>query len=76
MIYVILIMHIYIVVTGKVTVTNPGNNINEYNRKVALKNSAPFFICVSKINNRLIEDAQDLNIVMPMFNLLYCSKHF
>ena len=32
----------YVVVTGKVTATNPGNNINEYNRKVALKNSAPF----------------------------------
>ena len=66
----------YIVVTGKVTVTNPGNNNNEYNRKVALKNSAPFFNCILKINNQLIEDAQDLDIVMPMFNLLYCSKNF
>ena len=34
----------YIVVTDKITATNPGNNINEYNRKVALKNSAPFLI--------------------------------
>ena len=55
---------------------NPGDNINIYNKKVALKNSAPFFNCILKINNQLIEDAQDLDIVMPMFNLLYCSKNF
>ena len=66
----------YIVVTGKITVTNPGNNINEYNRKVSLKHSAPFFNCLLKINNQLIEDAQDLDIVMPMYNLLYYSKTF
>ena len=65
-----------IVVTGKITVTNPGNNNNEYNRKVALKNSAPFFSCILKINSQLIEDARDLDIVMPMYNLLYCSKDF
>ena len=33
----------YIVVTGKITATNPGNDDNVYNRKVYLKNSAPFF---------------------------------
>ena len=66
----------YIVVTGKVTVTNPGNDANEYNRKVFLKNFAPFFNCILKINNQLIEDTQDPDIVMPMFNLLYCSKNF
>ena len=66
----------YIAVTGKVTVANPGNNLDEYSRKVALKNSAPFFNCVLKISNQLIEDAQDLGIVMPMYNLLYYSKNF
>ena len=66
----------YIVVTSKVTVKNPGNDANECNRKVSLKNSAPFFNCILKINNTLIEDAQDLDIVMPMFNLLYCAKKF
>ena len=66
----------YIVVTGKITATNPGNNTNDYNKKVALKNSALFFDCTLKINNQLIEDAQDLDIVMPMYNLLYYSKNF
>ena len=32
----------YIVVTGKISATNPGNDANQYNRKVSLKNSAPF----------------------------------
>ena len=33
----------YIVVTGKASVTNPGNNANEYNRKIALKKFCSFF---------------------------------
>ena len=66
----------YIVVTDKIAVTNPRNDNDEYNRKVSLKNSAPFFNCILKINNQLIKDAQDLDIVMPMLNLLYCSKNF
>ena len=53
----------YIVVTGKITATNPGNNINDYNKKVALKNSA-------------ILHAQVVDIVMTMCNLLYYSKNF
>ena len=65
----------YIVVTGKVTTTNTGDDDNVYNRKLALKNSAPFFSCILKTNNQLIEDAQDLDTVMPMYNLLYFSKN-
>ena len=66
----------YIVVTGKITTTNPGNNNNEYNKKESLKNSAPFLIFILKINNQLTEDAQDIDIVISMYNLLYYSKHF
>ena len=58
------------------TVTNPGNNLVVYNKKVALKTSAPFFNCILKINNQLIEDAQDLDVVMPMYILIYYSKNF
>ena len=65
----------YIVVTGKITATNPGNDDNVHNRKVSLKNSAPFFNCILKINSQLTEDAQDLDIVIPMYNLLYYSKN-
>ena len=74
---------VYIVVTGKVNTTNanhpnniaPPNNIN-FSRKVSLKNSAPFFKCILKINNQLIEDAQDLDIVAPMYNLINYCKSF
>ena len=41
----------YIVVTGKSTATNPWNDNNQYNRKVSLKHSSPFFNCTPKINS-------------------------
>ena len=65
----------YIVVPGKITATNPGND-DVYNRKVSFKNSAPFFNCTPRINSQLIEDAQDLDIVIPMYDLLYYSRNF
>ena len=34
------------------------------------KSNAPFRSCISKINNRIINNAEDLNIVIPMYNLL------
>ena len=69
----------YIVATGKITATNPDPDDDNilFERKLALINTpAPFFNCILKINNQLIEDAQDLDIVMPMYNLLSYSKHF
>ena len=54
----------YIIVEGKITVTNPYNNA--YNKKLAFKNNAPFTSCISKINNTLTDNAEDLDIVMPM----------
>ena len=41
-----------------------------YFRPLILKNNAPFIRFISKINNELIEDAEDLDIVMSMYNLL------
>ena len=45
----------YIVATGKITVTNPGNDDNVYNRKVSFKNFVPFFNCTLRINSQLIK---------------------
>ena len=36
------------------------------NRSLAFKNNAPFTNCISKINNVLIDNAEDLDVVMPM----------
>ena len=64
----------YIVVKGTITVTNPDNNV--YDKKLAFKNNAPFVSCISEINNTLIDNAEDLDVVMPMYNLLDYSKSY
>ena len=64
----------YIVVKGTITVTDP--NEANYDKKLAFKNNAPFTSCISKINNTLIDNAEDLDIVMPMYNLLEYSKNY
>ena len=43
---------------------------------MTLKNNAPFVSCITRINGELIEDAEDLDIVMPMYNLLEYSKNY
>ena len=45
------------------------------NRPLAFKNNVPFVSCISKINGALIENAEDSDIVMPMYNLLEYSKN-
>ena len=69
----------YILVNGTITVTaNAGaNNIRDKrNRKLIIRNNAPFVSCITKINGELIEDADDLDVVLPMYNLLECSKNY
>ena len=46
------------------------------NRSLAFKNNAPFISCISKINGVLIDNAEDLDIVMPMYNFLEYSKNY
>ena len=70
----------YILVKGTVTVNGvvngAENEILRRNRPLILKNNAPFVSCMTKINNEFIEDADDLDIVMPMYNLLEYSKNY
>ena len=72
----------YILVKCTITVTAPGvnnnaNNIRDKrNRPLILKNNAPFVSCITRINGELIEDADDLDIVMSMYNLLEHSKNY
>ena len=58
-----------IVATGKITATNPGNDDMCIIEMFLLK-ILPFFNCTLKINSQLTEDAHDLDIVIPMYNLL------
>ena len=72
----------YILVNGTITVTANGDNNNannirdKRNRPLILKNNAPFVSCITKINGELIVDAEDLDIAMPMYNLLEYSKNY
>ena len=45
-------------------------------KKLAFKNNTLFVSCISKINNALIDNAQDLDVVMSMYNLLEYSKNY
>ena len=69
----------YILVKGTITVNNTaaqGAAANNTNKKVIFKNCAPFTNCISEINNTQIDNAKDIDIVMPMYNLIEYSDNY
>ena len=69
----------YILVKGNITVNNTaadGAAANNTNKKVIFKNCAPFTNCISKINNTQIDNAEYVDIVMPMYNLIEYSNNY
>ena len=64
----------YIVVKGIITVTEPDNA--KWNKSLAFKNNASFTNCISKINGVQIDNAENLDVVMPVYNLLEYSKNY
>ena len=63
---------VYIVVKEDITVTEPNNA--KWNKVVAFKNNAPFINCIPKINGIKTDNAEDLDLVMPMYNCLNTLK--
>ena len=66
----------YILVTGNITVNNTaaeGAAANNTDKKVIFKSYAPFTNCISKINNTQIDNAEYIDTVMPMYNLIEYS---
>ena len=73
----------YVLVKRNITVNNTAGagaaTINT-NKKVIFKNYAPFTSCISKINNERIDNAEYIDIIMPMYNLIeygdnkYCKE--
>ena len=66
----------YILVTGDITATG-----GDANTKVVFKNCAPFtkliyFICITQINDEHVDNADNLDIVMPMYNLIEYSDNY
>ena len=71
----------YILVKGKITIVGTGDNAttrqaDERNKGVVFKNCAPFIKCISEINNTPIDNAKDIDIVMPMYNLIEYSDNY
>ena len=64
----------YIVVKGTITVTDPNNA--KRNKSIAFQDNAPFINCISKINGVQIDNAEDVDAVMPIYNLLEYSKNY
>ena len=69
----------YVHVKGTIAVNNTvaaDANTNNTNKKVIFKNCAPFTICISEINNTQVDNAKDIDIVMPMYNLIEYSDNY
>ena len=58
------------------TATNTANNNAFGDKKLVFKNNALFINCILKINGVKIDNAEDLDVVMPMYNLLEYSKNY
>ena len=59
---------------GDVAVTEPRNA--KRNKSIAFENNALFINFISKIKGVQIDNAEDLDVVIPMYNLLEYSKNY
>ena len=71
----------YILVKGTITITGAGDDAaarqaDERNKGVTFKNCAPFTEFISRINNVDIDNARDIDIVMPIYNLIEYSDNY
>ena len=71
----------YILVKGKITINGRGadaaaRQADERDKGVSFKNCALFINCISEINNTQIDNAKDIDIVMPMYNLIEYSDNY
>ena len=71
----------YILVKGTITITGAGDDAaarraDERNKGVTFKNCAPFTKCISRKNNTDIDNAHDIDNVMPMYNLIEYSVDY
>ena len=62
---------VYILVTGDIKVADVAVNTN-----VAFKNCAPFTKCVIHINDEHVEIAENLDVIMPMYNLIEYADNY
>ena len=71
----------YILVKERIAITVEGaddaaKRLDERNKGVTFKNCAPFINCKTEINNIEIYNSKDIDIVMPMYDLIECSDNY
>ena len=71
----------YILVKGKITIAGVASDAatrqaDKRDKGVAFKNCAPFNDCISEINNTQVDNVKDIDIVMPMYNLIEYSDNY
>ena len=71
----------YILVKGTIKIEGAGadaaaRQADERDKGVIFKNCAPFTNCISEINNTQVDNAKDIDIVMPMYNLIEYSDNY
>ena len=69
----------YILLKGIISVNNTaaaGAAANNTNNNVIFKNCALFTNCISKINNTQKDNAEYIDIVMPVYNLIEYSNNY
>ena len=68
---------VYILVKGTATVPNTGgNNTNNSNEKVIIKNCASFSDCMTEINNTQVDNSKGIVLVMSVYNLMEYSNNY
>ena len=71
----------YILVNGRITISRAGDDgaarrADERDKSVTFKNCVPFTKCISRMNNADINTGRDIDIVMPMYNLIEYSDNY
>ena len=71
----------YIFVKETIRIAGAGDDAaatqaDERDKGVVFKNCAPFTNCISEINNTQVDKATDIDIVMPMYNLIEYSDNY
>ena len=71
----------YILVNRRITITGTwadgaGRRVDEKDKGVRFKNCAPFVKCINRINNTEIDNAKDIDTVMPIYNLIEYSDNY
>ena len=66
----------HILVKGTITVARIPAVADNVGKEVVFNNWAPFIDCISETNNMQIANAKDIDVVMPMYNLIVYVNNY